>query len=188
VLERTVVVITSDHGEQFGEVGLFDHANSLYTNVIRVPLLVLLPGGQGAGVRIHQPVSLRNLGRTLIELGGVRDAEPIPGVSLARYWTAADPWAEAQDSPVLSELTPSPRAPRNHRNARGELRSLVRGQWHYIVNGDGSTELYDYRADPFELHALPGLPAGSERELVRMRNRLRVFDEVFVRAEPRPSP
>jgi arylsulfatase A-like enzyme len=188
VLERTVVVITSDHGEQFGEVGLFDHANSLYTNVIRVPLLVLLPDGQGAGLRVHQPVSLRNLGRTLVELGGLRDAEPIPGESLARYWTAADPAAEEQDSPVLSELTPSPRVPRNHRNARGELRSIVRGQWHYIVNGDGSTELYDYRADPFELHALPGLPAGSERALVRMRHRLRVFDEVFVRAEPEPSP
>jgi arylsulfatase A-like enzyme len=188
VLERTVVVITSDHGEQFGEVGLFDHANSLYANVIRVPLLVLLPDGQGAGLRVQQPVSLRNLGRTLIELGGIRDPEPIPGVSLSRYWTAADPWAEAQDSPVLSELTPSPRVPRNHRNARGELRSMVRGRWHYIVNGDGSTELYDYRADPFELHALPGLPTGAERALVRMRNRLRVFDEVFVRAEPDPSP
>jgi hypothetical protein len=63
----------------------------------------------------------------------------------------------------------------------------VRGQWHYIVNGDGSTELYDYLADPFELHALTEFPKGSERELVRMRNRLRVFDEVFVRAEPDSS-
>src|SRR5262249_3096125 len=44
VLENTLVIITSDHGEEFGEHGLLDHGNSLYFPSIHVPLVVYFPG------------------------------------------------------------------------------------------------------------------------------------------------
>src|ERR1043166_8478683 len=46
-LKNTIIVITSDHGEQFGEHGLIQHADSLYRPVLHVPLLVISPNGQG---------------------------------------------------------------------------------------------------------------------------------------------
>ena len=46
VLDRTLVILTSDHGEGLGEHDLFDHGESLYRNEIRVPLLIVLPAGQ----------------------------------------------------------------------------------------------------------------------------------------------
>jgi arylsulfatase A-like enzyme len=181
VLERTVVVISSDHGEQFGGHGLYDHGNSLYSAVIRVPLLVLLPGAAGRGMRVPQPVSLRNLGRTILELTGQGDTATIPGVSLARFWESGASAPELQDVPVLSELTPSPRAPANHRNSRGEIRSLVRDRWHYILNSDGTTELFDYRSDAREERDLAGIPRGSANALSSMRRNLEMLDRVYPR-------
>lgn len=83
---------------------------------------------------------------------------------------------------MLSELTPSPRVPSNHRNARGEVRALVRDRWHFVVNRDGSTELYDYWSDPWERTDLGGVPNGANAPLALMRRRMTVIDSMFPRA------
>lgn len=81
LLRHTLVVITADHGEQFGRHGLFEHGNSLYPQLVQVPLLMLLPDGLGAGVRVRQVVSLRSVPATLLRLAG-QEATGIPGRSL----------------------------------------------------------------------------------------------------------
>src|SRR5262249_28657657 len=65
VLEKTVVIITSDHGEEFGERGIFDHGYSLYLDAVHVPLVILAPGAP-AGRVVAEPVSLRDLPATII--------------------------------------------------------------------------------------------------------------------------
>jgi arylsulfatase A-like enzyme len=52
--EQTIFIVTSDHGESFGEHGLFDHQYGLYEHLLRVPLIVRLPGGARAGERLTQ--------------------------------------------------------------------------------------------------------------------------------------
>src|SRR5262249_30983432 len=49
ILENTLVIITSDHGEEFGEHGLLDHGNSLYLASVHVPLVIHFPGRVPAG-------------------------------------------------------------------------------------------------------------------------------------------
>jgi hypothetical protein len=51
-LANTIVVVTSDHGEEFGEHGYVSHSNSLHIQGIHVPLIVVVPGGEASGTRI----------------------------------------------------------------------------------------------------------------------------------------
>lgn len=179
LLDRTIVVVTSDHGEQFGDHGLFRHANSLYRQVLQVPLVVVAPGRVPAGLRVPFPVSLRNVPATLLDLAGI-PGHPLPGESHTRFWR--DTVVDVQDQPVLSELTPAPRAPRNYRNTRGELRSLLEGSFHYILNADGTDELFDLQSDPLEVQDLKSsqyLPL-----MAMIRRRLHPFDVDFPRKLP----
>ena len=59
LLDNTLVIVTSDHGEQFNEHHLFGHGNSLYGSLIHVPLLIFPPSGSPAGRIVGVPVSLR---------------------------------------------------------------------------------------------------------------------------------
>ena len=78
--ERLVLVITADHGEEFGEHGQMTHLQ-LYDEVMHVPLLVVLPGVRG-GTRVAAPVSLVDLMPTLLALAGTDDGPPSDGVAL----------------------------------------------------------------------------------------------------------
>ena len=104
-LDRTLVIITSDHGEGLGEHDLFMHGESLYRTEIRVPLLILPPSRRPSGAVVRQTVSLRDLPATIVDLIGLGDGSPFPGRSLARFWAdrpAGCPPVEAEAA--LSEL------------------------------------------------------------------------------------
>lgn len=143
LLDRTIVIVTSDHGEHFGEYGLNGHGNSLYTQLTRVPLLLRYPPAIPSGSRIAAPVSLDEVPATVLDLtrgGGIGD---FPGFSLARYWGARPP---ADTTPVLMSL----RLP-NHDLIRG----LVVGSHHLVVQSrEGQTGLFDLSKDPLEAKSL----------------------------------
>jgi len=148
LLDNAVVVITADHGEQFGEHHLFSHGNSLYSQLLHVPLVVVAPGRVPAGLRAATPVSLRDLGATILELAGIRDPA-FPGASLARAWTSPGAPAAAA-SPVVAEVEPAPREALRYPAAKGPMRSVVLGRYQYIRRRNGPEELYDYTADRAE--------------------------------------
>ncbi|HEY0705168.1 MAG TPA: sulfatase [Polyangia bacterium] len=77
--ERTVIVIASDHGEEFGEHGGYAHGNGFHNEVLRIPLMIRMPGGEHKRLRRH--VSQLDIGPTI---AGVLDASwgPWPGRSL----------------------------------------------------------------------------------------------------------
>ena len=79
--ENTVVAVTSDHGEEFGEHGLTGHAGQLYDELVRVPLILAGPGVP-AGVRVERPVENRHVAPTLLELAGVPARSNLRGASL----------------------------------------------------------------------------------------------------------
>jgi arylsulfatase A-like enzyme len=148
VLDSTIVVVTADHGEEFGEHGLIGHGHGLNNGALQVPLIVFAPGHHvPAGVVIDRPVSLRDLGATILALVDDTAAASFPGHSLAGLWQG-DTTVEA--SPVLSEVDWAPHVPSDVPLGRGDMASLVQGRWHLIRLGDGSLSLYDRLLDPLE--------------------------------------
>ncbi len=173
VLDQTLVVITSDHGEEFAEHGVYEHGYSLYRAGVHVPLVVVLPGRVPGGRRIATPVSLHDLAPTIVELLGMHTGAPFPGPSLAALWTEA---GRAADSPagsaglVLSEVKTAPGQPEWFPTSKGDMTAVVHRGVRYIRNGDGSEELYDLVADPDERHNLVAAP---DRQTVLAESRAR---------------
>jgi arylsulfatase A-like enzyme len=158
-LDNTLVIVTADHGEHFGEHELYGHASSLYDQEIRVPLLALLPGRAHAGRSISDPVSLRDLPATVTDLLGLGSNSPFPGGSLARY---LDPAATPDEGPSLAEVdAPVKAAPNQGRSPvfRGPMKALTFGHEVYIRDGDGVEEVFDVAADPLQTRNLVGSPA-----------------------------
>jgi arylsulfatase A-like enzyme len=169
VLDRTLLVVTADHGEGLGEHGLFDHGESLYQSEIRVPLLIVLPARSRYQAVVPETVSLRDLPATIIDLVGLVADSPFPGHSLAARWRRdALPLASTSANPALSELeVNNPANPNQGRSpaARGPLVSLAEGQFVYIRNErDGTEELFDDREDAGELSNRAG--AESMRSVI----------------------
>lgn len=88
LLRDTLVIITSDHGEEFMEHGGILHGQTQYEEVVRIPLIVLGPGIP-AGVRIATPVSLIDLVPTCLALLDIDTEHPADGVNLAPLWQGA---------------------------------------------------------------------------------------------------
>ena len=141
VLENTLVLITSDHGEHLGEKGIYGHANSLYLELLHVPLVISFPGRVPAGgLRIPQPVTLRSIPATVLEQIGATEERRIPGESLSGLWMASgDPPAD----PLLASVRKGIGVREDLPIAKGDLHALTHAERHYIRNPDGSEELYD---------------------------------------------
>lgn len=155
--DSTLVVVTSDHGEEFGEHNVFFHGNSLFRPALEVPLMIRYPGHVPAGQVVRTPVSLKDLAATVLDLSG---SDPrLPGRSLRRFW--ADSSSGVGDT-LLMELGYSPRLPRGTPIARGPMKSVVVDGFRLIRNGDGREELYDFVADTMETRDLAADPAWAE--------------------------
>jgi arylsulfatase A-like enzyme len=169
LLDNTVVIVTSDHGEAWGEHGLFNHRNSVYLDEVAVPLVILAPGAP-AGRVVSAPVTLRDLPATVVDLLGLSDRSPFPGRSLALHWKSAPRSAPAETTPTettpaLSELAAQaafrPQAERG-RNPRGLQMSLVALGRHYLRDGEGAEQLYDLERDPLEQRNVIDSPDGHQ--------------------------
>ena len=167
-LDRTVVIVTADHGELLGEHKLFGHATNLYRQVLQVPLVIRYPVRVAAGTRFAAPVTLRDLAATVIDLADLPESR-FPGVSLVgRAGATAQPSAagentDAGGSALLSEVTQGINLGPNYPASRGPMQSMIAGGMHYIRNGDGQEELYDLVADQGETNDLARTEQGRSR-------------------------
>jgi arylsulfatase A-like enzyme len=158
VLENTLVVVTSDHGDHFGEHGLTGHANSLYVPLLHVPLIFWFPPVVPEGKRVSSLISLKDVAATVLDLVGMQDAG-ITGDSLAAHWL------NEQGVPpevAIAELERGINVRPTNRNLHGDMYARFSSHLHYMRDGDGVEELYDYIADPAEeknLIARPDLQA-----------------------------
>lgn len=167
----TIVAVTADHGEAFGEHGLsFTHDFTLYDEVLRVPLVVRYPGVIEPGTEIDQQVRLMDLGPTLLELAELEPFEGVEATSLA-------PLLEGGSVPFLNafaESAPKRRMfPEQERiyfeGIRGKWRSLRTERWKLIKipHPDGDRyELYDIVSDPKESRNLYNELPGEALKLV----------------------
>jgi choline-sulfatase len=76
LLDPSMVILLSDHGEEFGEHGAFDHGRTLHQEMLRVPLLVQYPNAQRAGTTVEDRVSLLDVLPTVLEVAGLQQAVP----------------------------------------------------------------------------------------------------------------
>ncbi len=165
ILQNTWLVITSDHGESFGEHdGVFCHGTSLYNTELHVPLLIVPPESVAINVSVHEPVSQRDLPATMVDVLGLGPPSPFPGDSLARFWnraiTPAAPPSPVE--PVLSEVVPGDA---QHRDSYGlplktwPLAALNDGTWTYIrQEGKAHEKLFNLHEDANEQRNLSRNP------------------------------
>jgi arylsulfatase A-like enzyme len=175
-LDRTVVIITSDHGEEFGEHdGVMGHGGSLHLPALRVPLIVLYPPRVPGGRRVQEAVSLRDIPATILDLIGLEGGAPFPGTSLASCW-AEDEGGCRSSTALLSEVSEAPwQRPAWVPAAKGPLRSIIVDGMHYIQDADGVESLYDLWADPDETVDVSESDTGATM-LPRLRRLLAGFD------------
>jgi arylsulfatase A-like enzyme len=154
-LENTLVIVTSDHGEQIGERGLIGHGTSVYRSEVHVPLLVIPPSRSSPAKVVHEPVSLREIPATVAEWVDLGARNPFPGRSLTRFLGDGTERLP-ETSPVLSELLDNVAFPEEVQipPSAGSVRSLVSRDQVYIRREDGREELYDLLDDPLELFDL----------------------------------
>jgi arylsulfatase A-like enzyme len=169
VLDNTLVIVTSDHGELLGEMGIYAHANSLYMELLHVPLLIAFPGRvPTGGDRIGEMVTLRSIPATILELTGATDERRIPGESLSGLLqqTGISP-----ADPLLASVRKGINVREDLPIARGDLHALTHAERHYIRNPDGSEELYDI-SQAMTQDSVLAPAAGAEALLAPVRARL----------------
>jgi arylsulfatase A-like enzyme len=171
-MRNTVVVITADHGEHFGEHDLQGHANSVYTTLVHVPLILRWDGHVPAGHRVTRVVSLRDLAQTLVELAGLRRAR-FPGYSLTHTWQ--DSLAPVSDVVAQHERAGDRDLARPASEAA--MTSIFDDNWQLIrTMRRAIEEMYDYRRDRDAERNLVGTAAATRARdslVTRLRNALR---------------
>ncbi len=162
LLDNTIVVITSDHGELHGEHDLWAHGNALYLPLLHVPLVIRYPSGVAQGRRVSRSAGLLNIARTITGLAGLGDT--LPGLDLtdSTWQMAPDPGAPAPDRIVLSETGRIQQFVGRGPAGRGAMNALFDDEYHYIRNPRGDKdELFAYRTDRAEAHNLAATAEGE---------------------------
>jgi len=181
LLDNTIVVVTSDHGEAFLEHGFFKHSATVYKEMLHVPLIVHRPGSRGNPVR-SEPVSIGDIPPTILDLLGLPVPPEIGGWPLFN-----DAFASYQER-ALFAITQDGLTP-----ARGL--SIRRGDWKLVYDsvraGEGfQVSLFNVVKDPNELQPIAGeteraaallqeLLAWREGEEIAVGEEIEVDDETL---------
>jgi arylsulfatase A-like enzyme len=97
VFEETLVVVTSDHGEEFLEHGAWEHQKTLYEEQLRIPLVMKLPRGRMGPLRVDHQVSLIDVAPTILAELGIEAPETYQGRPLlSSAGVVESAWAETE--------------------------------------------------------------------------------------------
>jgi arylsulfatase A-like enzyme len=134
IYDKSAIVVVSDHGDQFYEHGSVGHGDTVYQELVHVPLIVRAPGLFPKGHVVHADVEAMDVFATLLDLAGV---EPGPGVQGA--------------SLVSLAYDEAPARPRAALTVDGQVaRGLKVERYRLVHRGPGRMELYDELADARE--------------------------------------
>lgn len=174
---RTAVIVTSDHGEAFGEHGMMRHGFELWEPLVRVPLIVHVPGL--AASRVQDRRSLIDLVPTVLDLF---DSPPVPTRETAPAGSSdfisglslvPDLLRDAGRAPAPRDiLIDMPAGPYNE--AR---RAYIRNDLKLVISRDASKELFDLEGDPEETKNLWAARSKEiEAHYARAKSRFRAID------------
>lgn len=170
LLRNTLVIVTSDHGEEFGEHGMYGHGHTLNLQALNVGAILALPERIPAGLRVTERVSLRDLPATVLDLTDTGPAGTFPGASLARFWLVPAMVADT----LFAETRLARNRPDWDPTSEGDLQSLIATGFHFIRHSDATTQLYDIASDSLEIRNLATDPAfrGMAEQLGRVLDRV----------------
>ena len=158
--DRTAIILSADHGEAFGEHGAFRHAFELWQPLVRVPLMIYVPGVQARRIDLNR--SAIDLAPTILELMGVSCDEQA-GVSLVPE--------------LYQKQAPEPRdvivdLPRTSNSDR--RRAIIHDHYKIIAYGDDTYyQVFDLDADPGEMKSLEKSDRPKYDEMVALYKRKR---------------
>lgn len=147
LLDDTIVVVTSDHGELFGEHNLAYHFKSLSEEETHVPLLMRYPRGLLGGRRIQTPVEVNDILPTVLSLTGSTAPSPLHGESLVALVEQGDSPEGIAQAETFSYLLRRPDKRFAHTQA-GHLFGRKTGTDKYVWSSGGKHEFYELRDDP----------------------------------------
>ncbi len=157
--DRSVIAFFADHGEEFHEHGRMWHGQSVYGEMVRVPLILWGPGRVPKGVNVEEPVELLDVMPTLLEYAGLPVPQGVQGRSLRPLLSAdgrgggvAAAGSEWKRRPVIAEK--QPQGGTGH-PLETECYAIVDGDWKLIHNvarppEAPEYELYDFYKDPLD--------------------------------------
>lgn len=128
--ENTLVIITSDHGEAFLEHDQLLHGDTLYEEEIRVPLIIRLPGSSPTPRVLENPVTIRDIYATIVDLTGIDADDGVPGSSLSYLWLNQNP---QETEPIYFEL-----------DWNGYWKGVRQGQWKFLTGGPTASATQSY--------------------------------------------
>ena len=132
--EDTLLVITSDHGEEFDDHGSWGHGHTVYQELLHVPLIFRLPGTLPAGARVPDAVSTLDVSATVTDLVGV---SPLPH-------------DEGRTLTALMHGVPESRPSVAFSDFQDDRRVATAGRWKLIVRGNLTSTMFDLLSDPGE--------------------------------------
>ena len=146
--DDTLVVVTSDHGDEFFEHGATGHRHTLYDEVLLVPLIARQPGRTASGHRVSEVVRHIDILPTVLDWAGLDAPASVMGVSLAPALRGEG------DPPEVSGLS------RLYKNRNEEVFSALRGRdWKLLrrqaPDGESLSLIFDLERDPGELEPMP---------------------------------
>jgi arylsulfatase A-like enzyme len=174
--ERTAVVFTSDHGEAFGEHGMIRHGFEVWEELVRVPLLVFVPGAEPR--RVAVPRSTVDVAPTILDLYRLEKPRGEGGDFLSGQSLLPEvlsPTYEPKPRPVLVDMSAGPH--------NAERQAFVDGGMKLIATGGRPLGLYDLKNDPGEKKDLLDDEALKSDVLARYKAFRRGLKEVVVRPQ-----
>jgi len=184
--ENTLLIITADHGEEFGEHGGWAHDQSVYQELLHVPLLIRLPGDEFGGTRVASPARTIDVLPTVFDyLGKSERATDARGRSLLPAMRG-EPGRQPETVLVGMRINKK-KYYRPWKESRGDINiALRRGKWKAIWNVEPDTlELYDLERDPQESH---DLSAARPKLAAAMREAARTAYDDCSKRQRRPIP
>ena len=150
--DDTLIVVTSDHGEEFDDHGSWGHGHSVYQELLHVPLMFRLPKRIPGATKVGHAVSTLDISATVTELLGVPEMPQNEGHSLVSLMHGEAP---AQPTVAFSDF-------------QDDRRVITTGQWKLILRGNLTSTMFDLKADPKEKTQLDASAFPIGRRYARM--------------------
>jgi arylsulfatase A-like enzyme len=132
--EDTLIVVTSDHGEELDDHGSWGHGHSVYQELLHVPLMFRLPKRLPGGTKVGDAVSTLDISATVTDLLGVPAMAHNEGQALVGLMLG-----EAPSRPTVA-----------FSDFQDDRRVITTGRWKFILRGNLTSTMFDLVADPLE--------------------------------------
>lgn len=167
MLENSIILFTSDHGQMFGEHGKWVHRNSLYEEVLRIPLVIRYPGILEAGEVMTTPVHMLDITPTILDLAGLAIPAHMDGQSLLPIIQGDKVQNERV---IISEMAgePDPDGDAFWIAPRTNLYSVKKAGWKYIHAQQAPQQDELYIVQPSSIYERENLAAEEDEKAAEL--------------------